>query len=123
MLAAYVAGTALAEDDLDAAVAAQTRAGRLHPVFAGSALTGAGVDTLLAALPTLLPSATGPVEAPVSARVFKVERGADGGKIAYLRMNAGTVRPRQRLELPGGRSGKVSVLETSGVRAGSRPPG
>ena len=37
-----------------------------------------------------------------------------GDKIAYLRMWHGTVRPRQPLELPGGRSGKVSSLETYG---------
>lgn len=115
VLAAYVAGTALQGRELSADVAAQTRAGVLHPVFAGSAATGAGVSDLLAALPTLLPDAAGEVHAPTSARAFKVERGQGGGKIAYLRMMGGTLRPRQRLELSGRRSGKASALETYGA--------
>ncbi|QDP97620.1 TetM/TetW/TetO/TetS family tetracycline resistance ribosomal protection protein [Microlunatus elymi] len=114
VLAAYVDGTVLSESDLTADVAAQTRAGVLHPIFAGSALTGAGVGELLGSLTTLLPTAAGAIDAPISARVFKVERGPEGGKIAYLRMNEGTLRPRQRLELSGGRSGKVSAVETYG---------
>ncbi|MET0694432.1 MAG: hypothetical protein ABWY56_10900, partial [Propionibacteriaceae bacterium] len=60
-------------------------------------------------------AAPGQTEAPTSARVFKVERGPGGGKIAYLRMVDGTLRPRQRLELSGRRSGKASTLETYGV--------
>ncbi|SDT35309.1 elongation factor G [Microlunatus soli] len=112
VLAAYVDGSTVAGSELTADVAAQTRAGVLHPIFAGSAVTGAGVGDLLSSLTTLLPTAPGTAEAPVSARVFKVERSPSGAKIAYLRMMDGTVRPRQRLELPGGRSGKVSSLET-----------
>ena len=40
---------------LSALAAQQTRAGSLHPVFAGSAVTGAGVSDLMAAIATLLP--------------------------------------------------------------------
>lgn len=115
VLEAYVAGTAIPGRELDADVAAQTQAGLLHPVFAGSAMTGAGVGELLSSLTTLLPTASGTLDSPPSARVFKVERGSDGGKIAYLRMMNGTLRPRQRLELSGGRSGKASRLETYGT--------
>lgn len=114
VLEAYLAGTASMGVELIADVAAQTQAGVLHPIFAGSAATGAGVGELLASLTTLLSAAPGRIDAAVSARVFKVERGLGGGKIAYLRMVDGTLRRRQRLELSGGRSGKASALETYG---------
>ena len=115
VLEAYVAGAAIPGCELYADVAAQTQAGVLHPIFAGSAVTGAGVGELLASLTTLLPAAPGNIEAPISARVFKVERGPGGGKIAYLRMMGGTLRARQRLEFSGRRSGKASALETYGT--------
>lgn len=115
VLEAYVAGTTIPAGELTADVAAQTQAGVLHPIFAGSAVTGAGVGELLDSLTTLLPDASGEIEAPISARVFKVERGPGGSKIAYLRMMDGTLRPRQRLELSGGRTGKASTLESYGA--------
>src|SRR5688572_1239128 len=45
----------------------------------------------------LLPAAAGDADGPVSSTAFKVERGAAGEKIAYVRMFAGTVRTRDRL--------------------------
>ncbi|MFD7159592.1 GTP-binding protein [Kribbella sp. NPDC059898] len=116
LLRGYVDGAVVSAGRLRTAISAQTTAGLLHPVFAGSAATGAGVGDLMASLSTLLPTASGYAEDAVSARVFKVERGSGGEKVAYLRMLRGTVRPRQLLELPGGRSGKPSALETYGDR-------
>lgn len=112
VLQAYLDGTALSSGELSAHIAAQTRSGLLHPVFAGSAATGTGVDALMASLTTMLPAASGTTDGPISAQVFKIERGPGGDKIAYLRMINGTLRPRQLLELTGGRSGKASSLET-----------
>ena len=43
--------------------------------------------------------------------MFKVERGQAGEKVAYVRMFAGSVRTRQRLDLPDGRVGKVAGLQ------------
>lgn len=111
VLTAYVEGRAPAPQELRALVAAQTRAGELHPVFAGSAATGAGVPDLVDAIATLLPGAPPDVEGPPSGRVFKVERGEAGEKVAYVRMFSGAVRARQLLELPEGRSGKVTGVE------------
>ncbi|MFY9932115.1 MAG: GTP-binding protein, partial [Streptosporangiaceae bacterium] len=79
------------------ALAAQSRQGLIHPVFFGSAITGAGVEQLMASLPGLLPAAAGRDEGPVCGRVFKIERGTRGEKIAYVRMFSGTVRTRNRL--------------------------
>jgi ribosomal protection tetracycline resistance protein len=80
-------------------LAAQTRRSLLHPVFFGSASTGEGVPQLTARLIDLLPAEAGDAEAPVSGRIFKVERGPAGEKIAYVRMFAGTVHVRQRLQV------------------------
>ena len=111
LLAAYVEGRDRSPAHLLAEAAAQTRAAVLHPVFAGSAATGAGVPELMAGLQAFLP-ATRPVSAGApSGRVFKVERGAAGEKIAYVRMFAGSVRTRQRLDLSHGRTGKVALIQ------------
>jgi ribosomal protection tetracycline resistance protein len=100
----------------------------VHPVLFGSALTGAGVDGLMRALTELLPAAAGDRDAPVSASVFKVERGAGGEKVAYARMFAGTIRVRDRVRLrraglEDGREGKVTAIGVfdsgSAVRSGS----
>ena len=64
----------------------------------------AGIGALL---PTTAPDGVG---AP-SGRVFKIERGAAGEKITYVRMFSGSLGVRTRLDLPQGRSGKVSGLQ------------
>ena len=70
----------------------------MHPVFFGSAITGAGVEALMAGIAELLPAADGDARRRRSrARVFKIERGAAGEKIAYVRMFSGTIRYRDRV--------------------------
>jgi ribosomal protection tetracycline resistance protein len=98
LLAAYVADEGkVTARRLRRAVAAQTRRARLYPVFFGSAMTGSGVDALLLGIRELLPKAPDDVEGPVSGTVFKMERGAAGEPIAYVRMNSGTLRLRDRI--------------------------
>ena len=62
-------------------------------------------------LSTLLPASEADPDASPSGRVFKIERSVAGEKVAYVRMFEGSVRPRQRLALPGGLLGKVSAVE------------
>jgi ribosomal protection tetracycline resistance protein len=88
----------------DAGLAEQSRAGALHPVFFGSALTGAGAEDVMAGIAELLPAREGDDDGPVSGRVFKIERGPSGDRIAYVRMFSGTVRVRDRLD-----TGKVTA--------------
>jgi ribosomal protection tetracycline resistance protein len=105
LVAAYLDDeTALPYRRLRRELAAQTRQALVHPVFFGSAITGAGVDALAAGITELLPAAAGDAGGPVAGAVFKVERGPAGEKIAYARMFSGTVGVRDRLAF-GGRQG------------------
>jgi ribosomal protection tetracycline resistance protein len=110
-LAAYVDdGAAVSYGQLRSELAAQTGQALVHPVFFGSAITGAGVDSLIAGITELLPAAEGDVAGPVSGTVFKVERGAGGEKIAYVRMFSGTLRIRDRLRFGPDREAKVTAI-------------
>ncbi|MGH3288086.1 MAG: GTP-binding protein, partial [Streptosporangiaceae bacterium] len=109
MMAAYVRGESrVPYRRLREELAAQTRRGRVHPVFFGSALTGAGVDALMSGVTELLPRADRNAEGPASGRVFKIERGPAGEKIAYVRMFSGTVRTRDPADP--GRARKVTAI-------------
>jgi ribosomal protection tetracycline resistance protein len=109
LLAAYL-DDALPADRLRAELVAQTGKALVHPVYLGSAITGAGVAELTDAIATLLPAAEGDADAPVSGTVFKVERGPAGEKIGYVRMFAGTVRLRDRLRFGSEKDGKVTSI-------------
>lgn len=124
LLAAYVDDEAtVSYHRLRGELAAQTGQALVHPVFFGSAVTGAGVDRLVADMTELLPTAESDVDGPVSGTVFKIERGAAGEKIAYVRMFAGAVHVRGRLPLRQGEEGRVTAISVfeggSAVRRGS----
>ncbi|MGY0235732.1 GTP-binding protein [Longispora urticae] len=110
LLAAYVDGPGVPYPRLRAALAAQTGRALAHPVFFGSAITGAGVDALVAGIAALLPATEGDPDGPVSGTVFKVERGPAGEKVAYVRMFSGTVRVRDRLRFGDGAGNKVTAI-------------
>jgi ribosomal protection tetracycline resistance protein len=96
------------------ALVAQSRAGQLHPIVFGSALTGVGVDALLAEIPELLPAAERDADGPVAGTIFKIDRGTAGEKVAYVALNSGTVRTRGRLEFGAEAEGKVAALKVFG---------
>ncbi|ONI70690.1 GTP-binding protein [Actinosynnema sp. ALI-1.44] len=108
LVAAYLDGSLTPERTRESLVT-QTRLARVHPVFFGSAITGAGVPDLMSALVEFLPSASGAQDGPVSGLVFKVERGQHGEKIAYVRVFAGTLRVRDRVRF-GDKDGKVTAI-------------
>lgn len=111
ILRAYVRDEAgLSPARLRAALAAQTRRGRVHPVFFGSAARGVGIEALLAGVDELLAGARGEPDAEVSGRVFKIERTMSGERVAYVRLFAGTLRPRQRVLVGGGDEAKPSSI-------------
>jgi ribosomal protection tetracycline resistance protein len=110
-LAAYVDDeTTVSYCYLRSELAAQTKQALVHPVFFGSAITGTGVDALMAGITELLPAAEGDADGPVSGTVFKVERAQAGEKIAYVRMFSGTVRVRDRLRFGRDEEGKVTAI-------------
>ena len=98
-------------------LAAQTRRLAVHPVYFGSAITGAGVDALMAGIAELLPAPAGDATAPVSGRVFKIERGRSGEKVTYVRLFSGTVRTRDRVA--SGPTGTSTVTAIDVFDAGS----
>jgi ribosomal protection tetracycline resistance protein len=110
-LAEYVADeAAVSYARLSAGLASGTARARVHPVFFGSAITGAGVDALTGGLAELLPAAPADSGGRARGRVFKVERGAAGEKIAYVRMFSGTVHVRDRPAFGPGRAGKITAI-------------
>ena len=111
LLAEYVDGKNVPVARLRAVLAARTT--DVHPVFFGSAITGDGVGELMAGLTSLLPTVS-TCDGPPAGAVFKVERGAAGEKIAYVRLYSGTLRLRDRL--PAGRVTAVSVFGHPGAR-------
>jgi ribosomal protection tetracycline resistance protein len=110
VLAAYVGDGTLPGDDLFAKLAEQTKNALVQPVYFGSTITGAGVDALLGALTWMLPRADQDAAGPVSGRVFKIDRGDAGAKVAYVRMFSGTVRVRDRVRFGAGRERKVTAI-------------
>ena len=109
LLAEYLEDQAVCYDRLRVALGEQVRSGRVHPVFFGSAITGAGIAELLDGIAELLPSGAvsdplsdaGSLDGRLSGTVFKIERGRAGEKIAYVRLFAGALRVRDRVELRG----------------------
>jgi ribosomal protection tetracycline resistance protein len=127
LLAAFVAGTPVPDERLEAALAAQSRRGLVTPVLLGSARTGAGVDALLAAIPALLPVTDGGEAGPADGAVFKIERDPGGEKLAYVRMRAGALRVREQIPVAGSGITRVTGIDVfadgaaapcSSVRAG-----
>jgi ribosomal protection tetracycline resistance protein len=101
---------AMPYDWLHERLAAQVRDTLVYPVYFGSAITGAGVEVLLHELAGLLPAAAQDAGGPVAGRVFKVERGPAGDKIAYVRVFSGTIATRDRVRFGHDRDGKVTAI-------------
>jgi ribosomal protection tetracycline resistance protein len=112
LLGAYVRGQ-IAYGQVRELLAQSARAGKVYPVFFGSAVTGAGVEELMDGLGELLPSADGDPQKGLSGTVFKVERDRAGAKVAYVRLFDGTLKVRDHL----GRDAVVTGLETAGGKA------
>jgi ribosomal protection tetracycline resistance protein len=91
-------------------LASQTQRVLVHPVFFGSALTGAGVDAVMTGIAELLPSSARDPDAAASASVFKIERAPSGEKVAYVRMFSGTIRTRDRVGFGSELEGKVTAI-------------
>jgi ribosomal protection tetracycline resistance protein len=118
VLSAYVGDTsALSYEHLRNELAIQTKSALVHPVFLGSAMTGAGVENLMSGVAELLPVSASDSSHDRSAMVFKVERGPTGERVAYVRMFSGAIHVRDRVESARGETQRVtgiSVFEPGG---------
>ena len=111
LLAAYVDDeTTVSYGQVRGELAAQTKQALVHPVFFGSALTGAGIAALIAGIHEYLPAMEGDADGPVSGTVFKIERGPAGEKVAYARMFSGTLRTRDRLQFHRDDEARVTAI-------------
>ena len=82
------------------------------PVFAGSAISGAGAEHLLAGIAEWLPPTLAEEDAPLSAAVFKISRNPSGEKIVYVRLFAGSLAVRQIITISRRNSyGEVEQIE------------
>jgi ribosomal protection tetracycline resistance protein len=97
VLSALVGETAPSYDRLCRALVAQTEQAKVHPVFFGSAMTGAGVDALTEGITRLLPAIQADADGPLAGTVFKIDRGPAGERVAYVRLFSGTLRVRDRV--------------------------
>lgn len=79
------------------------------PVYFGSAITGSGVDEIMAAIVDLLPKSTDDDDAALSAAVFKIDRGRASEKIVYVRVLSGVLTVRSRVDC-GGHSERISAI-------------
>jgi ribosomal protection tetracycline resistance protein len=120
LLARIVEGVTPGPEDLRRTLRTQTSSGAVHPVYFGSAMTGAGVGELVEGVRELLPAPDPAPDAGLRGTVFAVERtGQKREKAAYLRLFSGTLRDRQRLRFhrhdPAGGvveyTGRVSAVE------------
>jgi ribosomal protection tetracycline resistance protein len=122
LLAAYVQSGSVPWTRLRRSLAEQARSGAIHPVFMGSAATGVGVDALLSSIPELLPEAAGDPDAQLRGRVFKIERGAGGDRVAYARLFDGTVRARDHVAFGEGAGARVTHLAVTAPGGSTQLP-
>jgi ribosomal protection tetracycline resistance protein len=111
ILDAYVRDDAsLSDQRLRDAVAVQTRKAVVHPVFVGSAARSIGIEELLAGIRDFLVGGHADPAAPVSGRVFKIERTPSSERVAYVRLFAGTLRARQKVRVGEGEEAKPTQV-------------
>ena len=113
LLTTYVETGSVPWPRLRRAIADQSRAGRIHPVFLGSAIGGQGVRDILEAVPVLLPEAAGDPEAEPRGRVFKIERSPAGDRVAFARLFDGTIHARDRIAYGDGNEGRITALSAT----------
>ncbi|WP_225842530.1 elongation factor G [Streptomyces albus] len=123
LLARVVDGPPLSPDELRTALAGHTARGTVQPLYFGSALTGEGIERLVAGITELLPGTPdGAAGGAPHGRVFALEREPSGGRTAYVRMFTGQLEPRRRVtyhrrSAEGTRqehTGRISSLQVAG---------
>lgn len=114
MMQQYVEGAQpITESQALSALARHSARGDVHPVLFGSALTGIGVVDVIDALRRYLPTDSASADDPLRASVFKIERSPAGHRVAFARIFAGIVAPRDHVVYHH-RSGAGKLIEREG---------
>lgn len=98
LLSAFIEGQTMNCTELKAKLMAETAAGLAFPLLYGASLKGIGIEDLMDAMVTYLPSSSRDVDGPVSGVVFKIEQDKTHGRAAYVRLFAGTIKNRDSVE-------------------------
>ena len=110
LLTGYVDTGSVSGTALRAQLVAQTGRALVHPVYFGSARTGAGIDHLVAGIREFLPTPDADPQGPLAGTVFKFERGRAGERVAFLRLRSGTIGVRDTVRFDDGREEKVTAV-------------
>jgi ribosomal protection tetracycline resistance protein len=110
LLARFVASGSVPGPALHAELVTQTGRALVHPLYFGSAKTGAGIDHLIGGIRQFLPASEADPRAPLGGTVFKIERGRAGERVAFLRLHTGTIRIRDTVQFDDGREEKVTAI-------------
>ena len=94
------------EDDIDQRVwlsklQSMVAQRKCFPVFSGSALKGEGILPLLDAITALCPDKYAAEDGMPSGRVFRVRHDAQGNRLCFLKLTAGTLHVRDELTIAG----------------------
>ena len=112
LLERYLAEAEITDDEIRQSLAHSVAQRRIFPVLCGSAKSGEGVEPLLEGIAQLLPDAPGDPDAPASAIVFRRDRDDRLGQIAAIRVYAGRLRPRDRIQnLTGDRQEQITQIK------------
>jgi len=87
----------LAPVDFETEYLEQFKRAQLYPVLFGSAITGEGINHLIKAIQNCHPSVHYDDNSPIKGKVFKIERGKNDEKIAYVRVFTGEIKIRESL--------------------------
>lgn len=94
LLLQYLDSGTLPKAELNRLLPALTQRGELFPILFGASNRGIGIEPLMQAMITLLPPPQIVSDGPVSGVVFRIERDAAMGRIAYVRLYSGVIRNR-----------------------------
>lgn len=132
LLLHYLDSGTLPREELIQKLPSLTQKGELYPVLFGASNRGIGIEPLMQAMVSLLPPPLTVSNGPVSGVVFRIERDAAMGRIAYVRLYSGVLRNRdsvrnetQQLEekitqirkIDGQKAEDVGLLEAGDIAA------
>ena len=94
LLERFLEGETIGFDQLDSALKLATIAGDLVPVLCGAGKLSLGIEPLMDAIVRYLPNDVEANNDQLSAVVFKIEHDKTLGRMAYIRVYSGQIKPR-----------------------------